>query len=62
VTAGLGIEPHVARFEADHDDYRAILLKSLADRLAEALAERTHAQVRRETGVTRRTRRSTTRH
>ncbi|MGO4550007.1 methionine synthase [Lysobacter sp. 2RAF19] len=49
VTAGLGIEPHVARFEADHDDYRAILLKSLADRLAEALAERMHAQVRRET-------------
>ena len=49
VTAGLGIESHVARFEADHDDYRAILLKSLADRLAEALAERLHAQVRRET-------------
>jgi 5-methyltetrahydrofolate--homocysteine methyltransferase len=49
VTAGLGIEPHVARFEADHDDYRAILLKSLADRLAEALAERMHAMVRRET-------------
>jgi len=49
VTAGLGIEPHVARFEADHDDYSAILLKSLADRLAEALAERMHARVRRET-------------
>ena len=49
VTAGLGIEPHVARFEADHDDYRAILLKSLADRLAEALAERLHARVRSET-------------
>ncbi|HEY4581307.1 MAG TPA: vitamin B12 dependent-methionine synthase activation domain-containing protein, partial [Lysobacter sp.] len=48
VTAGLGIEPHVARFEADHDDYRAILLKALADRLAEALAERLHQRVRRE--------------
>jgi 5-methyltetrahydrofolate--homocysteine methyltransferase len=48
VTAGLGIEPHVARFEADHDDYNAILLKSLADRLAEALAERLHQRVRRE--------------
>ena len=47
-TAGLGIEPHLARFHADHDDYRAILLKALADRLAEALAEYTHARVRRE--------------
>jgi 5-methyltetrahydrofolate--homocysteine methyltransferase len=48
VTAGLGIEPHVARFEADHDDYNAILLKALADRLAEALAERLHQRVRTE--------------
>ena len=48
VTAGLGIEPHVARFEADHDDYNAILLKSLADRLAETLAERMHQRVRTE--------------
>ncbi len=48
VTAGLGIEPHVARFEAAHDDYNAILLKALADRLAEALAERLHERVRRE--------------
>ncbi|HYG05811.1 MAG TPA: methionine synthase [Stenotrophomonas sp.] len=48
VTAGLGIEPHVARFEADHDDYNAILLKALADRLAEALAERLHQRVRQE--------------
>ncbi len=48
VTAGIGIEPHVARFEADHDDYNAILLKALADRLAEALAERLHQRVRRE--------------
>ncbi|QDH69950.1 methionine synthase [Marilutibacter alkalisoli] len=48
VTAGIGIEEHVARFEADHDDYNAILLKALADRLAEALAERLHERVRRE--------------
>ncbi|WP_313231165.1 methionine synthase [Stenotrophomonas acidaminiphila] len=46
VTAGIGIEPHVARFEADHDDYNAILLKALADRLAEALAEHLHHRVR----------------
>ena len=48
VTAGIGIEPHVARFEADHDDYNAILLKALADRLAEAFAERLHLRVRTE--------------
>jgi 5-methyltetrahydrofolate--homocysteine methyltransferase len=48
VTAGQGIEPHVGRFEAAHDDYSAILLKSLADRLAEALAESLHLRVRRE--------------
>ncbi len=48
VTAGIGIDPHVARFEADHDDYNAILLKSLADRLAEAFAERLHQRVRKE--------------
>ena len=48
VTAGLGIEEHVARFEADHDDYNAILLKALADRLAEAFAERLHQRVRTE--------------
>lgn len=48
VTAGIGIEAHVARFEADHDDYSAILLKALADRLAEALAERMHERVRKE--------------
>ncbi|HEY5971253.1 MAG TPA: vitamin B12 dependent-methionine synthase activation domain-containing protein, partial [Pseudoxanthomonas sp.] len=39
---------HVARFEADHDDYNAILLKALADRFAEALAERLHQRVRKE--------------
>ena len=48
VTAGLGIEPHLQRFEADHDDYSSILLKALADRLAEAFAERLHQRVRRE--------------
>ncbi len=48
VTAGIGIEAHVARFEADHDDYNAILLKALADRLAEAFAERLHQRVRKE--------------
>jgi len=48
VTAGIGIEAHVARFEADHDDYNAILLKALADRFAEAFAERLHERVRKE--------------
>ncbi len=48
VTSGHGIEPHVARFEAAHDDYNAIMLKALADRLAEALAERVHQRVRTE--------------
>jgi len=48
VTAGLGIDEHVKRFEAAHDDYNAILLKALADRLAEAAAERMHERVRRE--------------
>ncbi|MEI7611487.1 MAG: methionine synthase [Betaproteobacteria bacterium] len=48
VTAGIGIEKKLAEFEAEHDDYRAIMLKSLADRLAEACAEWLHAQVRRD--------------
>jgi 5-methyltetrahydrofolate--homocysteine methyltransferase len=48
VTAGLGIERKLAEFEAAHDDYRAILLKALADRLAEAFAEHLHQRVRRE--------------
>jgi len=48
VTAGIGIEEHVARFERAHDDYSSIILKALADRLAEACAERFHARVRRE--------------
>ncbi|MGH8063562.1 MAG: vitamin B12 dependent-methionine synthase activation domain-containing protein, partial [Pseudoxanthomonas sp.] len=48
VTAGIGIEPHLERFLADHDDYNSILLKALADRLAEALAEHLHRRVRKE--------------
>ncbi len=48
VTAGHGIEERVAAFEADHDDYSAIVLKALADRLAEAGAEALHERVRRE--------------
>jgi 5-methyltetrahydrofolate--homocysteine methyltransferase len=48
VTAGHGVAELVAKFEAEHDDYRAILTKSLADRLAEALAERMHERIRRE--------------
>ena len=48
VTAGIGIDEHVERFEQAHDDYSAIVLKALADRLAEALAEYMHARTRRE--------------
>ncbi|WP_243049390.1 methionine synthase [Dyella sp. RRB7] len=48
VTAGIGIDAHVARFEANHDDYSSIMLKALADRLAEAFAEHLHERVRRE--------------
>jgi 5-methyltetrahydrofolate--homocysteine methyltransferase len=48
VTAGLGIESKLAEFAAQHDDYRAIMLKSLADRLAEAAAEWLHEKVRRD--------------
>jgi len=47
VTAGLGIEEKLAEFDKNHDDYSSILLKALADRLAEALAEYTHGLVRR---------------
>jgi 5-methyltetrahydrofolate--homocysteine methyltransferase len=47
VTAGHGIEQHLARFKADHDDYSDIMLKALADRLAEAFAERLHERVRK---------------
>jgi 5-methyltetrahydrofolate--homocysteine methyltransferase len=47
VTAGHGIEQHLARFKADHDDYSDIMMKALADRLAEAFAERMHERVRK---------------
>ncbi len=48
VTAGIGLDKLVAHFEAQHDDYCAILSKALADRLAEALAEYMHKRVREE--------------
>jgi len=48
VTAGMGIDEHVAEFEKQNDDYSAIMLKALADRLAEAFAEHLHARIRRE--------------
>jgi 5-methyltetrahydrofolate--homocysteine methyltransferase len=48
VTAGIGIETKLAEFAAAHDDYRSIMLKSLADRLAEAAAEWLHERVRKE--------------
>jgi len=48
VTAGNGIEAQVAQFEKENDDYSAIMLKALADRLAEAFAERLHERVRKE--------------
>jgi 5-methyltetrahydrofolate--homocysteine methyltransferase len=48
VTAGLGIERKLEEFERTHDDYSSILLKALADRLAEAFAERLHERVRKE--------------
>jgi len=48
VTAGIGIEEQLARFARAHDDYSAIMLKALADRLAEAAAEHFHERVRRE--------------
>src|SRR5204863_8494562 len=48
VTTGLGVDEHVRDFEAKHDDYGAIMVKALADRLAEAFAELMHMRVRRE--------------
>ncbi|MCP3851808.1 MAG: methionine synthase, partial [Gammaproteobacteria bacterium] len=48
VTTGIGIETKLAEFEKDHDDYQSIMLKALADRLAEAFAERMHELVRKE--------------
>jgi cobalamin-dependent methionine synthase I len=48
VTAGLGMEKRLAEYEKNHDDYNAIMFKSLADRLAEAFAEYMHERVRND--------------
>lgn len=48
VTAGIGIDQWIEQYEADHDDYNSIMIKALADRLAEAFAERLHQRVRTE--------------
>jgi 5-methyltetrahydrofolate--homocysteine methyltransferase len=50
VTAGIGANDLVARYESDHDDYHAIMVKALADRLAEAFAEYLHARARKDWG------------
>ncbi|HEX2455789.1 MAG TPA: methionine synthase [Vicinamibacterales bacterium] len=50
VTAGIGVDDLVRRFEREHDDYNAIMVKALADRLAEAFAEHLHAQARKDWG------------
>ncbi|MEY3270474.1 MAG: hypothetical protein RIS89_573 [Bacteroidota bacterium] len=49
VTAGLGVEHYISDFDAKQDDYNSIMIKALADRLAEAFAEYLHAHVRKET-------------
>jgi 5-methyltetrahydrofolate--homocysteine methyltransferase len=48
VTSGIGIEPWIKQFEDDHDDYNSIMLKAIADRLAEAFAEYLHERIRKE--------------
>ncbi|MEQ6166651.1 methionine synthase [Ekhidna sp. MALMAid0563] len=48
VTAGIGLEKLIAKYKAEHDDYKEIMAKALADRLAEAFAERMHEKVRKE--------------
>jgi 5-methyltetrahydrofolate--homocysteine methyltransferase len=48
VTTGIGIEKLIEQYEKDHDDYHSIMIKSIADRLAEALAEKMHEMVRKE--------------
>ncbi|MCB0873995.1 MAG: cobalamin-dependent protein, partial [Thermoleophilia bacterium] len=50
ITAGIGVDDLARAFEAEHDDYSAIMVKALADRLAEAFAEMLHARVRHEWG------------
>jgi len=52
VTAGIGVDALVRKYEAAHDDYSAIIVKALADRLAEAFAEYLHAQARKDWGFT----------
>jgi 5-methyltetrahydrofolate--homocysteine methyltransferase len=51
VTAGIGVDAVVKKFEAAHDDYSAIIVKAIADRLAEAFAEYLHAQARKDWGI-----------
>jgi 5-methyltetrahydrofolate--homocysteine methyltransferase len=46
VTAGKGIEPIIAKYEKEHDDYKIIMIKAIADRLAEAFAEKLHHMIR----------------
>ena len=50
VTAGIGVDALVKKYEAAHDDYSAIIVKAIADRLAEAFAEYLHAQARKDWG------------
>ena len=50
MTTGIGVDQLAAKYEADHDDYNAIMVKALADRLAEAFAEFLHQQVRNDWG------------
>ena len=61
VTTGHGVRDRIAAFREDSDDYSAILLEALADRLAEAFAERLHERVRTSSGAMPPTRTSTTR-
>lgn len=49
VTAGIGIEPIIEKYEQDHDDYNSIMIKAIADRLAEAFAEYLHMYTRKHT-------------
>ena len=60
MTAGIGSDEYAGALEAAHDDYGAIMTKALADRLAEAFAERMHERVRKEFWDTHKTRTSET--
>ncbi|MFM1791969.1 MAG: methionine synthase, partial [Bacteroidota bacterium] len=48
VTAGIGLDAIVSKFEAEHDDYQSIMAKAIADRLAESFAEKLHQKIRTE--------------